>query len=75
MSNVICYLSGVAIGIRIKQQRLKRKWSQRVLAQHSGVSGPFISQVERGNSDITHGKLVMLAKAFQISVCELVEGK
>lgn len=58
---------------RLMQRRLRalregRGWSLREASRQSGLSGPFISQVETGYASISVDKLIELCKAYQVSV-------
>ena len=58
----------MAIGERIKKLRKAKNWSCRKLAQLSGVSQGYISDVENGNIVSPSGIAISkLAKAFGVS--------
>jgi transcriptional regulator with XRE-family HTH domain len=60
-------------GARIRNWRLKRGISQRVLAGLAGVSQGYVSQVEAGLKEIERrSTLVRFADALQVSVAEIV---
>jgi len=61
----------MTIGQRIKRLRTQRGWTLRELSARSGVSNPFICQVENGRGIGTE-RLMMLAKALGVRASELL---
>lgn len=41
-----------AIGMRIKERRTKKEWSQEMLASTVGISNPHMSNIERGKTKV-----------------------
>lgn len=60
------------VGEIIKRLRLQRGRSLREVAAASGVSVSFLSQVERGQSDIALGRLARIAQYFDHDVGSLL---
>lgn len=60
-----------AIGPRLRELREARGMSVRALATASGLSGGFLSQVERGLSSIALSSLHKVAGALDVSMSEL----
>src|SRR5437899_1388903 len=58
---------------RLKQLRAERGWSLDSLANASGVSRSMISQVERNQANPTLAVAFRIARAFGMSLAELVE--
>src|SRR6266850_7291399 len=58
---------------RLKQLRAERGWSLDALAAASGVSRSMLSQVERGKANPTLAVTFRIARAFGMSLGELVE--
>ncbi|HEX9296725.1 MAG TPA: XRE family transcriptional regulator [Polyangiaceae bacterium] len=58
---------------RLKQLRTERTWSLDALARASGVSRSMLSQIERGQANPTVGVTFRIARAFGISLAELLE--
>lgn len=58
---------------RLKQLRSERGWSLDALARASGVSRSMLSQIERGQANPTVGVTFRIARAFAISLAELLE--
>jgi DNA-binding XRE family transcriptional regulator len=63
-----------ALGQRIKNLRITKAWSQKMLAELSGVNLRYIAQIERGELDVRLSTLVALARAFHIPVSQLIRG-
>jgi transcriptional regulator with XRE-family HTH domain len=61
------------LGRNIKTLRSRRNWSQANLADKSGLSVVYLSDVERGNKWPYLYTLVKLADAFKIEVYELLK--
>ncbi len=65
-----------SLGERILELRKNHRWSQDDLATRIGVSRPSVSQWESGDTkNIKNDNLLSLAKAFGITVDELLTGK
>jgi len=58
---------------RLKQLRQERRWSLDALAKASGVSRSMLSQIERAKANPTLAVTFRIARAFGMSVGELVE--
>ena len=48
------------LGARLRQERLRRNWTQRSLAERAGVSRLTVTRVERGDSISLRNFLAML---------------
>ena len=59
---------------QIKQLRKRRGWTLEQLAEFSGVSRSMLSQVERGAANPTLTVAFRIAKAFDVSLGDLVDG-
>lgn len=57
----------------LKLYRNRRNWSQADLAEKSGLSVVYLSDIERGNKWPYLDTLVKLAEAFEMEVFELVK--
>jgi transcriptional regulator with XRE-family HTH domain len=64
----------LAIGQRIKELREARKWSQEEFADLCGVHRTYIGSAENGARNLTIQVLAMFARAFGITVSELLSG-
>lgn len=58
-------------GLRVKQLRLERNWTQQDLADQSGFHKNYIGMVERGERNISLRNIELLANAFAIEIAEL----
>jgi transcriptional regulator with XRE-family HTH domain len=63
------------IGERIKKRRLELDWTQERLAQESGLSKGFLSDVEAGKRSVGADSLLALANALGVSMDELMKGQ
>ena len=61
-------MTDTTLGSRLMDLRKKRQMSMRELAQRSGASTSFISQVETGKTNPTVAKLQNLATALGVPV-------
>ena len=61
-----------AIGMRIREKRLKKNLSQSELADKVGVSNPHISNVERGMTKVSLPTLIDMANELDTSLDDLV---
>lgn len=61
------------LGARLKELRRRRGWSLEALAEASGVSRSMLSQIERDEANPTLAVACRIARAFQLSLGDLVE--
>ncbi|TIR86375.1 MAG: helix-turn-helix domain-containing protein, partial [Mesorhizobium sp.] len=61
------------LGVRLKALRLARRLSLRDLAEATGTSASFISQLERGLTGASTASLNQMASALGVSVAMLFE--
>ncbi len=57
---------------RVRQLRTEKGWSLEALAQASGVSRSMLSQIERNQANPTLAVTLRIARAFEVSLGELV---
>lgn len=62
------------INERIRFLRRRRGWSLRELADRSGLSASFISQVERSRNSPSVASLEAICRALEVNVPDLFEG-
>jgi transcriptional regulator with XRE-family HTH domain len=62
-----------SLGKRIKDLRLRRKWTLRKLSEVSNLSANAISLIERGENSPTVSSLHRLAMAFEIPIVEFFQ--
>ncbi|MFN0069712.1 MAG: helix-turn-helix domain-containing protein [Limisphaerales bacterium] len=63
------------LGARLKELRRQRGWSLDALADASGVSRSMLSQIERDEANPTLAVACRIARAFQLSLGDLVEAQ
>jgi transcriptional regulator with XRE-family HTH domain len=61
-------------GKRVRDIRLKRRWSQEKLAEESGLHTTYISGIERGKRNVGMENVVKLARALKVDVGQLFKG-
>lgn len=59
------------LGLAVRQARIKRGWSQEVLAEEAGVHRTYISKFEQGGRNPSLSTLEDLADALGIPLMEL----
>jgi transcriptional regulator with XRE-family HTH domain len=69
MATDIC----VWVGRRIRALRLKRGWTQQILADHAELAREHISAVETGRSELGLRALERIALALEISLKNLID--
>lgn len=62
----------VQIGKTIRALRLKRKLSQDVFAERSGLHRAHVGEIERGESNITIQTLKIIADTLEVKIRDLV---
>lgn len=60
-------------GIKVKLERAKRNLSQEKFAELADISKASLGAIERGESSPTFDTVGAIAKAFGMSICELVD--
>lgn len=66
--------SAQALGRRIQRARKKRGWSQEEFAYLSEIDRSYMGGVERGERNVTFGKLCAIAAALECDVGKLTRG-
>lgn len=62
----------IKFGNRIKDLRQAKEWSQEILAEKSGFHRTYIGMIERGERNLSLGNVEVFAKAFNITISELL---
>lgn len=62
-----------SFGRRVADIRRGKRLSQEAVALESGIGRAYLSEVERGNSNITLLNICKLAKALGVRLCELMD--
>ncbi len=63
-----------ALGTRIRERRLARKWSQAELASRCDLHRTFIGSVERGERNTSAVNLRKIARILRVAVADLFAG-
>lgn len=64
----------VHLGATLRSLRKARGWTQRGLAERTGISERFLADVEGGTANISLLKLALLAQALEVGIVSLVGG-
>ena len=62
------------LGVRVRNLRLKRDWTQAELGAHLGLDRGHVSEIECGKRMITLDTLQTLAKGFDLTMSALLKG-
>ena len=65
---------GKVLGKNVKIFRLKKGWSQEMLASKADVSPNFVGYIERGERGIRVGNIEQIARALNIHPRDLFRG-
>lgn len=60
------------VGANVRTLRLKRKWSQDVFADRSGLNRAHVGEIERGESNVTIQTLKIVADTLGVKISDLV---
>ncbi len=63
------------LGARLRQERVERGWTLRVLAERAHLSTRFLMDVESGRGNISVRRLVGLADALQLTAAHLLTAR
>jgi len=61
------------LGTLIRELRIKLGYSQEVLAKNSGLHRTYISDIERGERNLTFLNLVKIISALNLSISEFFQ--
>jgi transcriptional regulator with XRE-family HTH domain len=59
------------LGMRIRELRLARGWTQEYLAERAGVHEKFIGAAERGERNLTLRNIVRIARGLDVPLSAL----
>jgi transcriptional regulator with XRE-family HTH domain len=62
------------LGLRLRQHRLARRWTQAELARRCELHRTFIGSVERGERNLSILNLRLIAKVLRVSWTGLLAG-
>jgi len=63
-----------ALGLRIRELRTARGWSQERFAEICGVHRTYMGHLERGEKNASLGSVARVARALEITLSELLSG-
>lgn len=61
------------LAVRVKALRLEKGWSQEELAHQAGMHRTFVSQIERATKISSIVTVEKVARAFEITIGELLD--
>ena len=61
----------IKFGVRIRELRKAKNWSQEELADQSGFHRTYIGMIERGERNPSLLNILKFAKTFQLTLTEL----
>jgi transcriptional regulator with XRE-family HTH domain len=64
----------VRFGMRLRELRKDRGWTQVRAAEEFGIDRSYISDMERGKKNVCLPTMEVLAQGFEISLAQLVRG-
>ena len=64
-----------AVGERIRKSRQERGYTQERLAREADISAGFVSELEKGNRNVSAENLLRIAHALQVSLDYLMKGE
>jgi transcriptional regulator with XRE-family HTH domain len=62
------------LGIRIRELRTRRGWSQEAFADVAGVHRTYMGHLERGEKNVSFLSIVRVANALGVTLSDLVAG-
>lgn len=63
-----------ALGIRIRELRSQKGWSQEAFADACGINRSHMGQVERGETNMTFATLYFISQKLETSISSLFQG-
>lgn len=63
-----------ALGVRIRDLRLGKGWSQEEFADKCGIHRSHMGEIERGETNLTLSTLLIISKQLQVTISNLFKG-
>lgn len=63
-----------ALGVRIRELRSKKEWSQEEFADKCGIHRSHMGEIERGETNLTLATLLIISKQLDVSISALFKG-
>ena len=64
----------VRFGVRLRNLRLKRGWTQLEMAEKLGIDRSYISDMERGKKNVCLPTLELIAKGLELTISQVLKG-
>ena len=64
-----------SLGKRVRHLRVRRGWSQEILAEKADLDPTYVGDIERGKRNPSYLSLAKLAKALNLSLPEMLRIK
>ena len=64
----------IALGQRVRELRKRKGFSQEAFADATGVHRTWMGAIERGERNLSFHNLVLISKALDITISQLVSG-
>lgn len=63
----------VCFGLKVRQLRIDKNWSQEKLSFATGFHRTYIGMIERGERNISLSNIAVFSKVFELSVSEILD--
>lgn len=63
-----------ALGVRIRELRMKKEWSQEEFADKCGIHRSHMGEIERGETNLTLSTLLIISKQLDLPISALFKG-
>jgi transcriptional regulator with XRE-family HTH domain len=63
----------IKFGIRIRELRVEKAWSQETLADKTGFHRTYIGMIERGERNLSLKNIEIFANSFGLTISELLK--
>ena len=73
MVTMLAAMTPKAFGMRLRRERLRKKWTQADLAAQLGTTREYVTRLEGGVHDPLLSTVGRLAKILRISIMKLVK--
>ncbi len=64
----------VLFGRRVRELRLRRKWSQEKLAEVCSLHVSYVGGIERGQRNVSLVNIIKLVRGLRVTMAELFKG-
>lgn len=61
----------IRFGIKIRELRMEKGWSQETLAEKTGFHRTYIGMIERGERNLSLKNIEIFANSFGLEICDL----